>query len=350
MPVLQHCLCSEPLPTRCCRLSVLELFLGQSWKLCVNPEETPTPVWVAPKYGKLNSSPDPPLQPTSSSQNCNSVFISFSTWMSSQHHSFSSYHSAFLVFFLRISVPWNVAPVAVGSWVEGRRVSRVQGSHCFAWVNEAPHSVLEESSSVSCVVLLYGTPTSLTREKTVKILQPVNGPEESFLNTTLGRGKWSVDKIKTLLLDWLIFTAEQGLFMSLLQPWHLNYSEYVRKNRTPGFLHRFGVWPPASCLCLRVQIQDTGWAGLTALLLQNGVMLLLPVGYCTPALWTSSGYLYSISYPERERKGILFFKSTNVSRECLSQHKAKDRTALWGVWLEKWKAISSLPGCGKQTD
>ena len=64
MPVLQRCLCSEPLPTRCCRLSVLELFLGQSEKLSVNPEGTLSgSCLVAPEYEKLNSSPDPQCQP-----------------------------------------------------------------------------------------------------------------------------------------------------------------------------------------------------------------------------------------------------------------------------------------------
>lgn len=131
--------------------------------------------------------------------------------LNKQHHSFSSHYSAFLVFFLRISLPWNVSPVAVGSWVEGRRVSRVQGSHCFAWVNEAPHSVLEESNSVTCVVSLYGTSASLTWEKTVKILQPVNGPEESFLHSTLGRWKmiywWDWEVVIGLInwsLDWIL--------------------------------------------------------------------------------------------------------------------------------------------------
>lgn len=63
MPVLQHCVYSEPLSTRCCRLLALELFLGQSEKLHVNPKETLTPVWGAPEYEKLNSSPDPQPQP-----------------------------------------------------------------------------------------------------------------------------------------------------------------------------------------------------------------------------------------------------------------------------------------------
>lgn len=62
-------------------------------------------------------------------------------------------------------------------------------------------------------------------------------------------------------MDGLIFTTKRGLFMSLLQPSHLDYPEYVRGNRTPGFLHCFDVWPPAglfASVCLRVQIQETG--------------------------------------------------------------------------------------------
>lgn len=43
--------------------SVLELVLGQSEKLCVNPKGTLAPVLVAPEYKKLNSSPDPQCQP-----------------------------------------------------------------------------------------------------------------------------------------------------------------------------------------------------------------------------------------------------------------------------------------------
>lgn len=39
--------------------SVLELVLGQSEKLCVNPKGTPAPVLVTPEYKQLNSSPDP---------------------------------------------------------------------------------------------------------------------------------------------------------------------------------------------------------------------------------------------------------------------------------------------------
>lgn len=253
MPVLQHCLCCESLPTRCCRHSVLELFLGQGEKLFVNPKETLAPVWVAPEYEKLNSSPGPQCQPVHL-RTATVVFISSSSWMNSQHLSFSSHCSAFLVFFLRISLPWNVDPVAVGSWVEQRRVFRIRGSNCFAWVNEAPHSLLGESNSVPCVVLFYGTSASLTWEKTVKILQPVNEPEESSLHDTLGRWKMIIDKIEGLLLDWLIdrliFRTKQGLFMSSLQPWNLNHSEYVRKNRTPGFFHHFGMWPPANCWLL----------------------------------------------------------------------------------------------------
>lgn len=73
----------------------------------------------------------------------------------------------------------------------GRREKTLHGTRklLFLIVDKTPHSVVEENNSVTCVVLLYCTSANTTREKTVKILQPVNGPEESSLPATLGRGK-----------------------------------------------------------------------------------------------------------------------------------------------------------------
>lgn len=182
-------------------------------------------------------------------QDCNSVCISCSTGMNSQHHSFPSHCSTFLVFFLRVSLPWNVAPVAMG-----KRGKSLHGTRkpLFFVVNETPHSVVEENNSVTCVVLLYCISANTTWEKTVKILQPVTGPEESSLHTTLGRGKWFVNKIERLLLNRLIDFYNKARTVQVF-PSALTFKllwMYEEKNRTPGFLHCFGLWPPASCFCV----------------------------------------------------------------------------------------------------
>lgn len=135
-------------------------------------------------------------------QDCNSVCISCSTGMNSQHHSFPSHSSTFLVFFLRkMSLPWNVALVAMGKRGKSLHSTR---KLLFCIVDKTPHSVGEENNCVTRVVLLHCTSANTTWEETVKIFQPVNGPEESFLHTTLGRGKWFVNKIERVLLNRLI--------------------------------------------------------------------------------------------------------------------------------------------------
>lgn len=280
-------------------------------------------------------------------QDCNSVCISCSTRMNSQHHSFPSHCSTFLVFFLRISLPWNVPPVAMGK--RGKNLHGIR-KLLFFIVDETPHSVVEENNSVTRVVLLCCTSANTTWEKTVKILQPVNEPEESFLHTTLGRGKWFVNKIERLLLNRLIDFYNKARTVQVF-PSALTFKFL--------WMYEEKIGPLASFTALACGLQQ-----VACFCVPQGADPTESVSQSDsfpPPKWDSAPapsvhqhfgppqVISNLSESQswKKKKEVSSFEPTSVS-QVPGQHKEMDWTALWGAWPEERKARLSLPGVGKQ--